>query len=237
MSTIIVNATAGTLPLGFCPTGTGALQDLYNEFINRTQFFLSADKAFYNFGDTAPTPENRVFPWLRTTGGGQPDKWYVYFGGSWLSPYPTPAGPNDLRHIWVGSTGSLDTFDGGSAGVATTTSGPFWEVDSALAAKFPVGVGTFPAGAAVAVTGTGGTDQHTLSIAEMPAHDHPGSTVGPEFGTAPGGGINGADYDSDNSAPLTLTIASQGGGTAFDILPPYYGVYFIKRTIRAFYTV
>lgn len=60
------------------------------------------------------------------------------------------------------------------------------------------------------VFGITATDAHTLSIAEMPAHDHTGSVVP--------GAINTGGYDGNvriaqqNTNLVPLTIASQGGG-------------------------
>ena len=164
------------------------------------------------------------------------DRWYTWDStfGVWLSPHPTPPS-SDERRMWIGIDTDLITYDGGDANPLSLYSGAMWAVDTAFAARFPVGVGTFAASGAVAVLGTGGEDKHLLTIAEMPAHDHPGSNLSHTIATDSGGSDMGADYDTDNKDPIVLTIASQGGGTAHNNLPPYIGVYFIKRTIRQFY--
>lgn len=66
-----------------------------------------------------------------------------------------------------------------------------------------------------------GTETHTLSIAEMPAHDHPGSSQAtsahnPNF--SPTNYITATDAPTGNSTPLT--IASEGGGAAHTIMQP-----------------
>ena len=64
---------------------------------------------------------------------------------------------------------------------------------------------------------TGGESQHTQLIAEMPSHNHPGSTVGTSTNTN-----NGAFVQNSltNSVANTLDIAAQGGGSAFNVIGP-----------------
>jgi hypothetical protein len=38
--------------------------------------------SFYNFGDSEPSPDNRIYPWLKTVGG-YPVAWFVYKDGDW----------------------------------------------------------------------------------------------------------------------------------------------------------
>lgn len=259
--TVLVNATPGTLPPGFCPTGVTALQDLYNEFILKTQFSLSADKAFYNYGDVAPTPENRVFPWLQTSAG-YPVRWWVYVAGAgyWLSPYPFPAS-SYLRQIWAGTEDQLDVYDGGEAAAVTNISGPFWEIDSVFNGRSPMGVGDIPTASpaknlslgedfgegATVLTGTQLPDISTLIKIGVAipgtGHDSPG-----DGSTYDGGGaaIN-AGYTNDtamypsqqtwsNGFPKASVATLQTAvGEAHNTVHPVHGVYFIKRTARLYY--
>lgn len=68
------------------------------------------------------------------------------------------------------------------------------------------------------VGGIGGTASNTISIANMPAHNHPGSTV-PVTNQNLNSGF--ANVDTVNgSSTGQLSIASQGGGTAMNNVQP-----------------
>src|SRR4026209_1265444 len=118
--TILIDAQAGTFPEGFCPKGPGALQELYNQIIALTQFSLAVGIRFYNFGDTEPTANFRVYPWLQTVSG-FPERWYAYIAGQWLWPHSIPPGPSGFRAGWVGTEPDLQTYDGGEVAAITLT--------------------------------------------------------------------------------------------------------------------
>lgn len=81
---------------------------------------------------------------------------------------------------------------------------------------------------------TGGAKTHTLSIAEMPAHDHSGKVYGTSNGDylgLVGGGQGGWGVaGSTNNNIYHALIQSQGGGGAHNNLQPYIVVYMWKRT-------
>ncbi len=112
-----------------------------------------------------------------------------------------------------------------------------------LSSRFIVATGTYT------IDNTGGENSHTLTVGEMPAHDHGGSTgsAGAHTHTVSdryrqgGGSIAMSNLGSNNHADNTLTrttssagahthtISSQGSGTAHENRPPYYALTFIMK--------
>ena len=226
----LITLTAPSLPANYCPA---SYQKLANDIIGGTQatFNSTIGNSFFNFGPTYPAINNQIFPWLDQDGN-----WWIYDQSLWLRKNPVAAGGFD-RRIFVGTTTDLLSYDGGDGtATATTTTGPMWMVDTLFDARFPVGAGAFAASGAVAVLGTAtstsivGEDQHTLTVPEIPAHTHnffPLVTA-----DANNGGANGVQYGTT----ANVATSSTGGGAAHNNLPPFYGVYFINRTSRVYYT-
>lgn len=119
-----------------------------------------------------------------------------------------------------------------SAADPNTLFGGTWE---RLKDRFLLAAGdTYAAGT------TGGEAAHTLTVAEMPAHTHgisrtgtisepsvllgaPGQYTGNAFASLGTSGI-------DALATTTYSVATTGGGTAHNNMPPYLTVYMWKRT-------
>ena len=231
----LITLTAPSLPVNYCPA---SYQKLANEIIGGTQatFNSTIGNSFFNFGPTYPAINNRIYPWLDENG-----QWWIYDQGFWLRKNPVTAAYE--RRIYVGTTTDLLSYDGGD-GTATATilTGPMWEVDTEFEARFPVGVGAFAASGAVAVQGkttstsVAGEDQHLLTTAEIPSHTH--SMTWDSQDTAGGNQPKTLYLGPDANVPndITKNTGSTGGDTAHNNLPPFYGVYFIKRTIRVYYT-
>jgi hypothetical protein len=228
--------TPPTLASGFC---FESWQQIANELVGKAtvQFLTDGAPTQVIKSSSAPASTDTDKLWFNLNDS------RVYFYGTanglliaaWVSEHPTPPGSSE-RRLWVGSTGDLQTYDGGDTNTAGDAAGPMWEVDSAFAARFPVGVGTFAASGSVAVTGTGGEDKHTLTANEsgLPAHTHSfGSGV--SVLTTPGS-VHDIDSGSQGSSiAATAENTSASAAEAHNNLPPYYGVYFIKRTSRIYY--
>lgn len=232
----LITLTAPSLPVNYCPTN---YQQLANDIIGGTQatFNSAIGNSFFNFGSTVPALNNQIYPWLDENG-----LWWVFGNGYWTRINPVPASGSE-RRIYVGNTTDLQTYDGGNTNTPSNWSGPMWEVDTAFDARFPVGVGTFAASGVVSVNGTttstavAGEDKHTLVVGEVPSHTHQilDQYINLVQRGSADSGVFSATNRSEGTANL-LPTTSSGGGAAHNNLPPFYGVYFIKRTTRVYYT-
>lgn len=228
----------GNLADGYAPA---SWQDFISQLEKIVTGYLPGEYKPVNYGSSTPAVEDQDRPWVRTNPDGTPDKTYVFYNGKWVNLHPVPASGNE-RRLWVGSEANLRSYDGGdgTADVPTSTTGAMWEVDTNFAARFPVGVGSFAASGDVAVTGTStstaisGEDKHTLLEAEMPAHTHNLTLYGGDGANNSTDKINTTDETDVMNAAFPTTSA--GSGTAHNNLPPFYGVYFIKRTARIYNT-
>ena len=234
----LITLTPPSLPVGYCPTN---YQQLANDVISGTQanFNSSIGNSFFNFGPTTPTLNNQVYPWLDNNGN-----WWVFQGGYWSRQNPVVANSSE-RRIFVGTSADVLSYDGGDGTVYSGNpyAGSMWAIDTNFEARFPVGAGTFAASGVVSVNGTttstaiAGEDKHTLVTAEMPSHTH---QILDQYinlvqrGTADSGVFSATNRSEGVSNLLPTT--SSGGDAAHNNLPPFYGVYFIKRTSRVYYT-
>lgn len=225
-----VTITTASVPEAYCPT---TLREAWPFLVA----LLGAEipgLAFFNYGNTTPSPDNQDKPWRRLNTNGTPDRWYDYVGGVWLARHP--AAPGTII-MYDGAEATIDTFDGGEAGTVSETTGPMWERVTALNARFPIGVGTLPSGTSVAVTNTGGAEKHTLIEAEIPAHTHQFKY---QSHTEDVDGGGDARHLLSQPGDTTISPDSYGGDednetVAHNNLPPYFGIFFLRKTARLYY--
>lgn len=242
----------GSLPVKWCPLTE---QERYNKFFALGVARLDSGSGWnIHVSDTAPTADRRGDTlWLKLSGT-DPIRLYKYTQGYWAARNPiAPSNSVDgasLRWLWVGTLSNLWSLDGGSGDdpsvvAPTAFTGAMWEEDTDFAARMPLGVGTLPLSTtAVAVTGTGGVDQTVLTKAQIPPHQHKlgfqestadGSNPSYLYGNQPDISVATRVYITEDGSALGLGDGA-GAATAHNNMPPYVGVYFIKRTIREFYT-
>lgn len=235
----------GTLATACYPSDP---QALYNEMFEKGNAQLG-DLTGIIISDTAPDPEDRDKAWIKLTAAGGPPALsmpYVWYNGAWVARHLSPAGGNE-RRIWTGTTVELQSYDGGDTGAVSEASGPMWEVDTAFDFRFPLGAGTSPDSTVVAVNATGGAEDITLTEAQLPAHSHvlansdtTGTTVlsAGQFVTQAGDvGSGNRQYalTGNSTTPSVGQTGDTGSDEAHSNMPPYIGVYFIKRTARVYY--
>lgn len=246
--TILIDAQAGTLPEGFCPKGPGALQELYDQFIASTQWSLAVGIRFFNYGDTVPTADFRIYPWLKTVAG-YPERWYVWSttAGRWLWPHDIPPGPSGFRCGWVGTEDELKVYDGGEIAAVTLFTGPFWEIDHDFDGRSPMGPGLIPDANPAKTLSVGenyGKGAELGTPDNLPPHTHP-FLGDPQILNGPNlksviNGVGGAGVFIGLTGPPQPDI-SIGENTftssqeASPVIHPVRGRYEIKRTIRKYF--
>jgi len=233
---LVLPVTPGVLASGFCPA---TYQEMVNGFSAvQTVTFPSAFTGVW----VSPTaPSDTTLAWQKVDSLGRPEHLYVFASGAWISKHPLVPG---TIIIWDQALPTFTTFDGGDASPLSVMSGPMWEEVTALRARFPLGAGTLPvSGTVVAVTDTGGLEKEdiTLTLPNIPPHTH--TAKGSHNATGTGNNFFAVDRSSVDPPPdpETLVTESAGGtsGAAVPIpvshLPPYYGVFFLRRTSRQFF--
>ena len=229
MSQVTYAVDAATLAAGACPSTYQELADLFAAIYsvtvntNNTGIVVSATK-----------PADTTVVWKQLGSDGRPIRDYFFVGGLWLSRHTIESG---VIVEWDEALPNFATFDGGDASPLSDVSGPMWEDVPELRARFPIGAGTLPSGTALAVGDTGGEEKHILTIPELPAHTHDGPAN--EADSTSGGDYHAVWTENDGTTPVVPPHAtgSTGGGLGHNTMPPYYTVYFLRRTARQFYAV
>lgn len=228
-----VEISTSSVPVGFC----------FVDFTTSWPFLVSllrgnADlEVNLHVGDSPPTADSGITTWFKTISG-VPDRLYQFQSGVWLAKNDefgtklAPAGHNRT------SIAALDGGDGDPDAAVTAYTGPMWEIDTDFEALFPIGPGTLASGAIISEGDAGGEEKHSLTIAEIPPHDHP--VLAASSNTGGGSDVQRLRPDSTlansdantgltGGDPVTLLV------TPHNTMPPWRARYFIKRTARTHY--
>jgi len=233
MPDILLPIIPGTLPQDCYPASADAFQKL---LLGLARAKLTANFNGVVYGENAPAASDWDKLWVRQDSGGNLMRIYTHGSyGVWVSPHPIPAS-SKIRQLWVGSEDELKSFDEGVDEAPGPVTGPFWEVDHNFDFKFLLGPGTgtvfdeVPA-RIVAVGDTGGEEKHKLTEDELAAHNHQLLRPTREDTGDP-------CWESGNgTAPTDIFTEDAGGDKYHENMPPYRGIYVIKRTARTFYRV
>lgn len=234
-SNAVVTFTAGSLGPEPCYADE---QERFEAYVDALTGQLPGEYSTFVVGATEPDPDDRDKPWLQTEANGDPLRWYSYStdAGAWVSLHPLANWAATGGMIYFGAEADIDAFDGGESGVVSMYGGPMWERVSALDARFPVQCGTLPSTTVIGPGSTGGEEEHELTESEMPPHYH-------EIITSGSGGVGTFAANQNPAVPSPTVAQTQvtgGSGTptvveGHNTMPPYYGVFFLRKTNRLYY--
>lgn len=91
-----------------------------------------------------------------------------------------------------------------------------------LAGRFPIGAGPSPGLTTRTIGSTGGTETHTLTVAQIPPHSHTVRSNG-----APNSGSGAIMEDHWSGGPVQTS--QTGGGQPFPLMPPFVSLNFIIK--------
>jgi len=238
---IELQLVAGTLDDPNCFPATP--QALYLEMFAKGVALLPNALTGVIMQDATPGVTERGLVWIRTSGGiqVQPPVW-TFVSGQWIAVHPVPIGHKSFH---IGTLADITTLDGGSAGVVSYNTGPFWEVIPGTEGRFLLGAGTLASGAIITNGSTGGEENHVLTQTELPSAwtnikatlrgwRTNLETIAPQW-LAPNA-TTGTQQTNPSTEEATFNFMNTGGDQGHNNLPPYYGVYWIRRTARTHVT-
>lgn len=226
----------GNLPGNFCPATYQAMLAGFGAALSVT---IPSSTGGITISSTKPSSTADI--WFRTDSLGRFLGTYLYGQGAWLSPHPSVPG---LTQWWFSALPNFTTFDGGDANAPGPASGPMWQQaldgnNNLIAAAFPIAAGNLPSGKVLAIGGTGGEENHTLTENELAPHAHNVSFLFKEVPTGfTGGAAQPALFLNATYPNPTITPTdSDGGGQPHNNIPPYVVGYLLQRTTRLFYSI
>jgi hypothetical protein len=152
------------------------------------------------------------------------------------------------RRIFVGSLTDLRSYDGGdgTAGPATSTSGPAWQEDTDFQGRSPMGPGAIPTSNPAKTLSVGedfGEGAHAQASTELYPHSHPPGDIFNAFaGFVKPGQLSSYEIGGGTEIERMGFTGLQGGNASgnadpANVVHPCRGAYIIRATARAFYTV
>lgn len=246
----VLSFAMGNFPDGYCPSN---YQAFANDIANALSGTLPGNFTAWTVAseDPSPPPPNEFAkPWLKldpdTCGPMGVYVWSAFFG-AWVARHPDFPGKVIM---YEGLEDDVPTLDGGDINTAGPAGGPMWEIVTEMAAKFPMGPGSLPGyqatpvPTAIVVGGDGGSEGMavTLAQANLPPHSHDITAEGGGV-TAPSeagrfGSITWHDTDAATTIGRTRThVNAADAVTPINIpnLPPYRGIWFLRKTARIYY--
>jgi hypothetical protein len=225
-----VEINSSSIPVGACVPVTDAQWQLLVSLLTG-----EADVSVnVHIGEAAPADLTKA--WFKTISG-VPDKLYYFTSGVWVAKHAIPTGFTMLAPAGT-SLADIDTLDGGEVGPITAFTGPMWQEDTDFAAMFPIGPGTLPSGTVLNEGDTGGEEKHSLTIPEIPSHNHKMLVTQTETG-------GGNDVNRLRPNPTVADSAGDTGLTggdpitaivvAHNTMGPYRVRFFIRKSSRTHY--
>jgi hypothetical protein len=239
---------------GYCPEN---IQAFANDLMSGTtvQGGVTLDTTIIS--ETAPTDHSKL--WFKLDGslnpfsvpGGVPlFKWSPVYA-AWVLRHPALA---SVTHRWeeFANLAAIDTYEGGSAGAITATTGPFWALDTNYNGRSPMSPGAINGSSPAKTLGyqeNYGDGSKALTNLEIPKHTHFISSPTNEGNNIPtdnsnylqdGGGVGGGN---ENYVLTRSTVeASQAKTSSYGTDPitplqlvhPVRGMACIVRTARIF---
>jgi len=260
----LITLTPPSLPAYYCPSGYQQLaNDIISG--TQANFNSAIGNSFFNFGPTIPALNNQIYPWLDDNGewwvytqGRWARKNLVVANG--LDRRIFVGSPTDLLSYDGGDGTATATDVTGPMWMIDTLFDARFPVGVGTFA----GSGAVAVTGTTTSTAVVGEDKHTLTVPETAFNEHThgvaqliapanddyylvnkswsglGSYPTQILQGAAGSGGGGAG-PSITSGDISTTSSDKTGNDSQNAvghnnLPPFYGVYFIKRTARVYYT-
>lgn len=189
--------------------------------------------------ETEPAAADRDKVWIQiNSDGAATGKIFTYAYGKWVMLNPRRSVSE--RVWWTGSESAAWSYDGGdgtnpTSNPPTATTGAMWQRDTDFDAKFPLQAGTLASGVVLAPGNTGGVEDVTLTLAQLPTNHQDWRIEGSGSGDISGNDVIQGDVGTGPQTG-TLVTGPNGGGMSHTNLGPYRVGMWLKPTSRLYFT-